>query len=823
VTGSEGHARTTAAEPTHFLVAAYRALRPREGYAVVVLAVVTVICLPAAALAGGMIVGLGATPGLAVMALLSAWWLAHRRIRGIFAAALLALEGMLAVLGWGVYVMQPWPVIRQGFRWLAWWLQQRTALTPPPHPPPSPSLDAFTAQGQALAGFGQRVAWWVAGLVTGKGVPDNLVLVAFACLLAWGSAAWAGWWLARNGKPFVALLPSLILLSLQVFWAQTGTLEILIFLGSFTMLLVLVRLVGQTAAWERTAVDYSPEIRLDTWLSGLAITWLVVLLAPTLPFLTSHDASAAFWRLIENPYRQVEQQVSPSFASVRPGRSLIPPGGISPGGLPRAHLLGGQPELARTVALRVRLRSPKPDEQVYWRGQTFATYTGFGWEEDPSSVQRERFAAGEPWAPDQPSSARHPVLGVVTASRPNRVMLFAAGEPVSVDRPYWAEVRGPGDLVSLGAVDQSTQYTIVSSVPDMDAAVLRAAGQDYPLQIAATYLQLPADLPAELTTYAKEITAAAPPTPYDRAVAIEAALRRLPYTLNVPTPPPGREVTSWFLFDLKQGYCDYFATAMVVLARLNGIPARLAIGYTMGQFDPQRGEYVVTEANAHSWPELYFPGQGWIPFEPTSGESLPARTESAYMPPDWAARMPDELASQMGALRTSATENAAMQRKWRAVQVIGGVACGLLLWLCAAVLIPLLTGRAHFVAQPGPAGELGAAYDRLLRWGGRLGRPPRPGDTPREYAVAVASAATGAAARASFFQRGALRAADIVRSEATRLALDFEAAAFGPDQPAQPPSPATSAARRAPLWPALRRLWLARVTSRPNVGKAHEN
>ena len=180
--------------------------------------------------------------------------------------------------------------------------------------------------------------------------------------------------------------------------------------------------------------------------------------------------------------------------------------------------------------------------------------------------------------------------------------------------------------------------------------------------------------------YAPEITATAPPTPYDRAVAIETALRRLPYTLNVPTPPAGREVTSWFLFDLKQGYCDYFATAMVVLARLNGIPARLAIGYSMGQLDPERGEYVVTEMDAHSWPELYFPGQGWIPFEPTSGESPPERSESAQqaVPPDWAARMPDELASQMDALRSSAMENAAMQRRWLAARVIIGGLSGLL-------------------------------------------------------------------------------------------------------------------------------------------------
>ncbi len=231
MTGAEGHARTASVEQTHFAVRVYRALRPREGYAVVALAVVAVVCLPLAALAGGMIAGLGATPGLAVAALLMAWWLAHRRIRGIFAAALLALGGVLAVLGWGVYVLRPWPLIPQGTRWLAWWLGQRSALTPIRAPVPAPALDAFAAQGQALAGFGQRVGWWVGGLVTGEGVPDNLVLVAFGCLLAWGLAAWAGWWLARHGQPFVALLPSLILLSLQVFWAQIGTLEILVFLG----------------------------------------------------------------------------------------------------------------------------------------------------------------------------------------------------------------------------------------------------------------------------------------------------------------------------------------------------------------------------------------------------------------------------------------------------------------------------------------------------------------------------------------------------------------------------------------------------------------
>jgi hypothetical protein len=185
--------------------------------------------------------------------------------------------------------------------------------------------------------------------------------------------------------------------------------------------------------------------------------------------------------------------------------------------------------------------------------------------------------------------------------------------------------------------------------------------------------------------------------------------------------------------------------------------------------------------------------------------------------------MPVELASQMGELRASATENAARQGRWLVVQMLLGLASGLLLGLCTAVLIRLLTGRARFVAQPGPASELGAAYERLLGWGGRLGRPARPADTPREYVVELVSAATGAAARARIFRSGAAQAADIVQTEATMLALDFEAAAYGPQQTSMPSSPRMEKACRAPLWAALRRLWLARVTLRPNIEETHEN
>jgi hypothetical protein len=115
-------------------------------------------------------------------------------------------------------------------------------------------------------------------------------------------------------------------------------------------------------------------------------------------------------------------------------------------------------------------------------------------------------------------------------------------------------------------------------------------------------------------------------------VAIERYLRLIPYSLDVPAPPSPREATDFFLFDLKKGYCDYYATAMTVMARAAGLPARLVTGYASGTYDSYSAEYVVREADSHSWPEIYYTGIGWIEFEPTSGQPLPHRETAQPAP-----------------------------------------------------------------------------------------------------------------------------------------------------------------------------------------------
>jgi len=225
---------------------------------------------------------------------------------------------------------------------------------------------------------------------------------------------------------------------------------------------------------------------------------------------------------------------------------------------------------------------------------------------------------------------------------------------------------------------------------------------------------------------ARGVTAEAD-TVYAQALALEAYLRSFPYDLEVAKPPEGRDVVDYFLFDLQRGYCDYFASAMVAMARSVGIPARLAVGYAMGRYDFQQGAYVVTEKDAHAWPELYFPDYGWIPFEPTSGLA------------------PLERAEEAGELEFSPLALPSLPKRpwWVQMQVEGRLAwLRWRWWALAAVAGLVIVGagwRAWRRRLTGLSGEeqVALSYARLRGMALRLGVPVHPWDTPAEFAAAT--------------------------------------------------------------------------------------
>ena len=184
----------------------------------------------------------------------------------------------------------------------------------------------------------------------------------------------------------------------------------------------------------------------------------------------------------------------------------------------------------------------------------------------------------------------------------------------------------PPDILSVrargGVFPAYEPYIVTTSVSSAEPDDLRAAGHEYPLHILTRYTQVTKDLPERVEELAESLTAGAE-TPYDKALAVEAYLKTLPYNLEMDPPPFDADGVDHFLFEQGQGYSEYFASAMTVMLRTVGIPARMAAGYTTGDPLGDAPSYNVTDSHSHGWMEVYFPGYGWIPFEPTPGADLP--------------------------------------------------------------------------------------------------------------------------------------------------------------------------------------------------------
>ena len=198
-------------------------------------------------------------------------------------------------------------------------------------------------------------------------------------------------------------------------------------------------------------------------------------------------------------------------------------------------------------------------------------------------------------------------------------------------------------------------------------------------------------------------------------------MRGIPYSLDVSAPPPDRDVVDYFLFDLNRGYCDYYATAMVVLTRLAGVPSRMATGYATGTYDEDRRQYIVTEADAHSWVEVYFPGLGWVEFEPTAGLTAIQRPAETI-----------RIGQQPVAL-PSLRPRWYLREQYRLFWWLGGLTASLLLgWLLLQAV------DAWLLRRIAPIQAVRRLYQRLRRSGQQMLQEAaitiQPGNTALEFA-----------------------------------------------------------------------------------------
>jgi protein-glutamine gamma-glutamyltransferase len=296
----------------------------------------------------------------------------------------------------------------------------------------------------------------------------------------------------------------------------------------------------------------------------------------------------------------------------------------------------GQIQQDSSVVMRIHVNGdPASAEGVHWRGIVLTTFDGrhwfnsFPWRKDV--VQSSGY--GEYRFPVPALSSGHwTQLGYTVLMEPAatdaifiapRVSLLRGrfGDPASRSAGVLGAgflLRDPTNSIFNPAHNSvTTRYEAVSMLPVVTARELRGAVPViYPQQFRDVYLQLPSKLDPRIHKLASDVTSHAQ-NEYDRVSAVSAYLSsHYRYTLDLQGPAPADPLAN-FLFVRRAGHCEYFATAMTIMLRTLGIPARYATGFAPGEYNPIAGDYIVRGSDAHAWVEVYFPGYGWLTFDPT--------------------------------------------------------------------------------------------------------------------------------------------------------------------------------------------------------------
>jgi transglutaminase-like putative cysteine protease len=286
------------------------------------------------------------------------------------------------------------------------------------------------------------------------------------------------------------------------------------------------------------------------------------------------------------------------------------------------------------VVMRVQTGRPIGYDRLRWRGIALTTFDGRRWT-TLDHRPRELRPRKDGWidTADQPQKTEAPAPGILFTIFLEPLAtdaIFVPGKVIKLQGNFTGEGGNSfaamrrsyifrdftGTLLNPFHNYSAIRYAGFSRLTPLNASKLRAASMDYSPDVVETYLQLPAQLDPRIPELAKQITRNAK-TPFDKALMIESYLRdRFTYTLTL-TGQPGDDPLAHFLFETHAGHCEYFASAMTIMLRTIGVPSREVNGFLPGEYNDLGGDYIVRASDAHSWVEVYFPGNEWQVFDPT--------------------------------------------------------------------------------------------------------------------------------------------------------------------------------------------------------------
>ncbi len=573
-----------------------------------------------------------------------------------------------------------------------------------------------------------------------RGTLDGDMATLFAAvtlgLLLWLLAYISTWFAVRYLSWPGAVLPAGFALVFNLVSAGSDTYAgyMGFFLLCAFLLAARMHLAIRIERWRAARVGHSADLELDFLRDGLIVSAAVIGLGLLLP----SEVEADVMRDLPTRWSRISESAESFSSRYFPNLNYPTRGGGNSFG--ELMPLTGAIELGTDPVFDARLAPGTTVRPRYWRMAVFDTWDGQGWRRSA-----EQWESGDSLdlAPDWELSV--PVTQTIRTLKPSTEQLYAAPQPESFDLDVRAEVAGGGqDVLSISSREPlpiNETYQAVSRLTIADGGALRGSdAEPDPAWVSERYLSTWDGLPERVPELARTITSNTT-TRYDAALALEAWLRtNMLYDESIPTPPADRDKVDWFLFEQQRGYCDYYSSSFVMMARSLGIPARVAAGYAGGE--PAEGDAEtlrVWDYDAHTWPEVFFPRHGWVEFEPTAGEpplgrsDLAAEQDNVIPPADTG---PDEQMDDFPQDEDMLPDRDPLQAQEPAPErEVSGTRISVLPILLAATIFAFVGFGARMAWLRPLRGltPVEGAFARLVRVSSWLGLRPSPAETPTEF------------------------------------------------------------------------------------------
>ena len=466
----------------------------------------------------------------------------------------------------------------------------------------------------------ERISTALQALQQGSPVPDNILFILAMGILYWGIALWAGITLVRKNNPWIPLsLLAGSLVTTQFFQPLVYRSALLsgVFFFLFLFLLGHLNYLSAHRQWVERKAYEDQESSMVFLRTTSIISILLIILAWGIPFLVNVATPGtkqhkAFIQTIEDRGDFFSDFFS-SFKTQPVQKETV---------FGDTFQLGGAQPLGEDILFTaIAPTSNFIDGNYYWKARSYSNYEGGTW----NSIDTDGQTIEENTAVMPEQSAENEIGTFVIVANSELNYYYLPGNTISINQPARiTEVfkdTEDYDVIAwkpLLPLEEKDSYQSESYFIPLTYETLQAASDHYPARVKRVYLQLPEDFSERIRILAEAITDGLDSN-FEKVLAITDYLRsQMKYSVEIADIPQNLDPVFWFLFENKSGYCNYYASAEVLLLRSIGIPARLVVGYAQGREVENNKIFEVHSKDSHAWPEVYFPEIGWVIFEPTS-------------------------------------------------------------------------------------------------------------------------------------------------------------------------------------------------------------